>query len=316
MADIKIFVSHRIDIDSELIENPLYVPVRCGAVFDSENPNHLIGDDTGDNISEKRMSFCELTVQYWAWKNVEADYYGLCHYRRYLSFAKKNYRTDSYNVIYEPRMLNVKKYGLLSETLMRNEIEKYDIVIPYCANVRRMPSPSGYQTSVRLWWTSQEGIYFENDTVKCVCSLIDLFAPSYSEAARKYLDGTEFRGNSCYIMCNALFNELCNFEFPILFEMERQSRGKKDIGRMPGYVGEILFGIFVQKILDEKEQWRIAERQMIFFRNAKRISSKSQKRKYVILTFLEKSFRYIADGCFPKGSKTREKIKSILCCNR
>ncbi|MCL2520879.1 MAG: DUF4422 domain-containing protein, partial [Spirochaetaceae bacterium] len=87
MKDIKIFVSHRIDLDSEVIDNPLFVPVRCGAVYDKrENKPDIIGDDTGDNISEKRLSYNELTVMYWAWKNVKADYYGLCHYRRYFSF--------------------------------------------------------------------------------------------------------------------------------------------------------------------------------------------------------------------------------------
>ena len=86
--DIKIFVSHRIDLDSETIDNPLYIPVRCGAVYDERENVTMLGDDTGDNISEKRMTYNELTVQYWAWKNVKADYYGLCHYRRYLSFSK------------------------------------------------------------------------------------------------------------------------------------------------------------------------------------------------------------------------------------
>lgn len=73
--DIKIFVSHRIDLDSETIDNPLYVPVRCGAVYDEQEDVRMLGDDTGENISERRMSFCELTVQYWAWKNVKVDYY-------------------------------------------------------------------------------------------------------------------------------------------------------------------------------------------------------------------------------------------------
>ena len=73
--DIKIFVSHRIDLDSETIDNPLYVPVRCGAVYDEREDVRMLGDDTGENISERRMSFCELTVQYWAWKNVKVDYY-------------------------------------------------------------------------------------------------------------------------------------------------------------------------------------------------------------------------------------------------
>ena len=94
--DIKIFVSHRIDLDSETIDNPLYIPVRCGAVYDEREGVTMLGDDTGDNISEKRESFCELTVQYWAWKNVNADYYGLCHYRRYLGFSEEKYDVSSF----------------------------------------------------------------------------------------------------------------------------------------------------------------------------------------------------------------------------
>ena len=98
--DIKIFVSHRIDLDSVTIDNPLYVPVYCGAVYKDKskrNPD-IIGDDTGDNISEKRRSFCEYTVQYWAWKNVKAEYYGLCHYRRYLSFADRYFECNDRRV--------------------------------------------------------------------------------------------------------------------------------------------------------------------------------------------------------------------------
>lgn len=56
---IKIFVSHRTDQVSETIDNPMYVNVRCGAVYDKRNPEeyeHMLGDDTGDNISEKNIN--------------------------------------------------------------------------------------------------------------------------------------------------------------------------------------------------------------------------------------------------------------------
>lgn len=67
-SDIKIYVSERIDQKAELIDNPLFVPIRCGAVFDKRSDVNMLGDNTGDNISERRLSFCELTVLYWAWK--------------------------------------------------------------------------------------------------------------------------------------------------------------------------------------------------------------------------------------------------------
>ena len=35
MSKIKIFVSNRIDMDSEAVENPLLTPIRCGAVADT-----------------------------------------------------------------------------------------------------------------------------------------------------------------------------------------------------------------------------------------------------------------------------------------
>ena len=112
--DIKIFVSHRIDLDSTSIIDPLYIPVRCGSTYDEREGITMLGDDTGENISKERMSFCELTVQYWAWKNIEADYYGLCHYRRYLSFSRTEYPTDAYGNVLEQFIdeETIKKYGL------------------------------------------------------------------------------------------------------------------------------------------------------------------------------------------------------------
>ena len=51
--------------------------------------DNMIGDDTGDNISELNRNFNELTAIYWAWKNYDKlgnpDYIGLAHYRRFLA---------------------------------------------------------------------------------------------------------------------------------------------------------------------------------------------------------------------------------------
>lgn len=51
-------------------------------------------DNTGDNISSKNKYYCELSTQYWVWKNIDSEYYGFCHYRRYLSMSDKEYKSN------------------------------------------------------------------------------------------------------------------------------------------------------------------------------------------------------------------------------
>jgi len=86
MCNIKILVAtHK---ESFVLQNPLLFPIQVGSVLSGKRLPDMLHDATGDNISEKNKSYCELTAQYWAWKNLDADYYGFFHYRRYMSFAK------------------------------------------------------------------------------------------------------------------------------------------------------------------------------------------------------------------------------------
>lgn len=62
-------------------ENPVYLPLQVGA--EGKPKLGYTPDNTGDNISAKNPCFCELTGLYWAWKNLDCEYIGLCHYRRY-----------------------------------------------------------------------------------------------------------------------------------------------------------------------------------------------------------------------------------------
>ncbi len=62
--------------------DPVYVPLHVGR--EGKEDLGYIGDNTGENISEKNCYYSELTGLYWVAHNVsDADYFGLCHYRRF-----------------------------------------------------------------------------------------------------------------------------------------------------------------------------------------------------------------------------------------
>ena len=95
--DIKLFVCCHKPVN--VPKHPLLVPLQVGAALAGEHFPGFLHDDAGDSISEKNRSYCELTGQYWAWKNIKADYYGLCHYRRYFSFSAEKLEEDVWNNI-------------------------------------------------------------------------------------------------------------------------------------------------------------------------------------------------------------------------
>ena len=105
--NIKILVCyHKKDF---LFKNDILVPIHCGrAVAKQKHKDgqisdddynwlnaNMLGDDTGENISELNREVNEMTAIYWAWKNYDKlgnpDYIGLCHYRRLFNFTGKRF---------------------------------------------------------------------------------------------------------------------------------------------------------------------------------------------------------------------------------
>ena len=84
--DTKIFVmTHKKieELSDRTILPEIYIPMQVGRAG-KEDLGYL-GDDSGDNISDKNSSYCELTGMYWLWKNMDCDIIGICHYRRFFT---------------------------------------------------------------------------------------------------------------------------------------------------------------------------------------------------------------------------------------
>lgn len=69
-------------------DGEIFVPVQVGAVYTQDDLG-IQKDSEGANISRFNPYCCELSATYWLWRNIsDADYYGLCHYRRFFTFEK------------------------------------------------------------------------------------------------------------------------------------------------------------------------------------------------------------------------------------
>lgn len=127
---IKIFVAHTGGKSSEVVSNEIFCPVCGGAGLVDRVSEELMRDDTGENISSRNRTFNELTVMYWAWKNVEADYYGLCHYRRYMNFSGRLLEENIWGNVIEPELSTESIHELKLDDVqaIQQQVEPYDFL--------------------------------------------------------------------------------------------------------------------------------------------------------------------------------------------
>lgn len=248
--NIKVFVSHRIDLDSTVIKNNIFYPVRCGAVYDKrETSNKIAGDDTGNNISERRESFCELTVMYWAWKNIEADYYGLCHYRRYMSFCDDKNKEDIYGNICKEFLDNesIQHFELNNEEKIHQIVESNDFLF-----TKWDMSKLGYNNIYEQYKSIP--VLHKKDLDIAIEILYEKY-PSFIPFAKKYLSGRVFYPCQIFIMKKDIFNEYCLWLFDILFETEKRINIQNyslEEKRAIGHIAERLLGIFITYLIEKK----------------------------------------------------------------
>lgn len=79
---ICLLVAYHKDSPTLNVSKKYFVPIHVGK-SNSSLELSIQGDHTGENISSKNSNYCELTALFWAWKNVDSDFYGLMHYRRF-----------------------------------------------------------------------------------------------------------------------------------------------------------------------------------------------------------------------------------------
>lgn len=233
-----------------LLQDEIITPIHLGRALakkqmDPDDPKlkwlleNMIGDDTGDNISELNRSYNELTSLYWAWKNYgelgNPDYIGLMHYRRHFVLNEgeiKVYEIPDMNSEHYFETLNYSPEKLLKELEdcdFACHLGKVDgIYKHYLANHRA-------------------------EDMELALRILKKKFPKYSKPASEYM--AQDVGNFCnmFIFPKEMFFEYCEFIFGILEEF----RKKTDISEKRFFISERLTGIFIYEKMKHGLKYKV-----------------------------------------------------------
>lgn len=270
--DIKILVCfHK---DSVIISDDIYTPIHVGK-SNSQIQLPMIGDNTGDNISELNGLFCELTGLYWGWKNLNADYIGLSHYRRLFAFPSFRDFCDSiknritylgyklyftltrpsaifmgYSYVRKINNENILKKSSDSFTKeLRRHIEQHPETKAFALKPVRIGNLTNY-----YFFSSVSGgkhIDFAETVTK------DLFPHLYPYLEKTLRDNKLYYANMV-IMKKDVLDDYCTFLFGVLMKhfnwcLEEKivsSIEDKAISRLMGYIAEVLTSAYILYLKD------------------------------------------------------------------
>lgn len=204
--------------------DPCYLPIHVGRALHPEVAAQLdprfVGDDTGDSISGRNATYCELTGLYWLWRNCGADHKGLVHYRRHLASPDPARRRAG------DRLARVATGSELLSLL-----SEVDAVLP---RRRRY-----YVETMRSHWDHTQPPEQLAEAERVVADL----EPAYSAALSRALSR---RGAHMFNMLVAradVFDAYCAWLFPLLDELTRRldpASYPPFQARYPGRVSELL----------------------------------------------------------------------------
>ena len=211
--DVKLIIA--VHKDCKLPTGDLYVPVHVGA-YGKEDIKQFVRDDTGDHISEKNPVFCELTGLYWAWKNMEYDWLGLVHYRRFFSSA------DGKNVLQGSDLYPM--------------IERFKVFVPRKRHYYIESVYSHYDHT------------FDGAQLDAARRIIAEKSPDYVEDFDAFMRKRSAWLFNMMIMPRNLIDSYCSWLFSILFELEKQidtSNMTSFEKRYAGRISERLFNVWL-----------------------------------------------------------------------
>ncbi len=200
----------------QMPEDKMYLPIHVGR--EGKEDIGYLGDNTGDNISQKNSCFCELTGLYWAWKNLDADYKGLAHYRRHFKGRTRG------NTPLDKVLTKKEAERLFKET---------DIILPKKRNYW-----------IETVYSHYVHTHFKQDLDITEAVLKDMY-PEYVDAYRTVMNRKKVHMFNMIIAKQEIFDSYCEWLFSILFEIEK----KMDVSNYTAFQARV-YGRISEMLLD------------------------------------------------------------------
>lgn len=229
MSLIIVVATHK---NYQMPQDKIYLPVHAGRRINPPPQEHrsdksltylqdCLGDNTGDNISEKNPGYCELTSLYWAWKNLNPDYLGLVHYRRHF---KCDMGYDQWSSIIGKSQLEV-------------ILEKTPVILPRKRNYYIETTYSQYVHA-----------HNRQDLDKTLEIITEEY-PEYIPAWHKVMNSTKGHRFNMFVMHRDILNSYLEWLFDILFKLESVldiSDYTENDQRVFGFVAERLLDVWLE----------------------------------------------------------------------
>ena len=225
MKNIKVIVAtHK---KYQMPEENMYLPVFVGAEGKEENiTKGYQRDDKGENISGKNPYYCELTGLYWAWKNLDADYIGLVHYRRYFTMEK-----------HLPKDEENRFEVVLKEKETKKLLEEADILLP---KKRHYYIENLYAHYIHTMY---------GETLEKTRNIIENKYPEYLPEFDKLKKRTSAHMFNMFIMKREYLDKYCTFLFSVLDDLEKRvdiTKYDSFHARFFGRISELLLDIWLE----------------------------------------------------------------------
>ena len=269
---IKIMVAHH--KQGLIIENDVYFPIQVGKELSSFDLG-IQGDDVGDNISYLNTIYCEMTAAYWGWKNIQADYVGLCHYRRYFTFQSmpiKSLIKEKY-FFYKTKIYKLfhpgSHYSFQKQIIVWNSNTFREMAISFSSRLKRELEENDFDMVVprpyEIACSSVEQHFNEigRDHIKLLKEIVSDKYPDFYDFLDSTLSNDILYAANMFVMRKSVFEEYCEIVFDILEEHKnrvissnwcKNPLEEKCYLRISGYLSEILTSAYVLKTKGSKRK--------------------------------------------------------------